>query len=258
VWVCGDGEGDVVGMCIPGVCVCVCGDGEGDDIGICIPGVCVCVCGDGEGDDIGICIPGVCVCVCGDGEGDTCGLLIAGCFLRVTAFLFRVTFFLFAPGLGFGLFIPGILCPSCCENTAGPDAKDRINTAAKNRCLYREIKLFIIPLYLDFGAGELLNHTQSARTNHRSLTASSPLSFSCHTSRRHNSSNRPFVNVGSFPFSRAPSLRVSSSMNHLDSNTIPLHNTIQSSCSDLSARFVQNRRRREQDQVRARGPEQIL
>lgn len=69
--------------------------------------------------------------------------LVAGCFRRVTALLFRVVFFLFALGLGVGLFIPGMLCPSCCENTAGPAAKDRTNTTA-NKYLCRESELFII------------------------------------------------------------------------------------------------------------------
>ncbi len=62
----------------------------------------------------------------------------------MTALRFRVVF-LFALGVGFGLFIPGILCPSCCENTAGGNAKDRAKTTAKNKCLYDETGLFIIP-----------------------------------------------------------------------------------------------------------------
>lgn len=82
--------------------------GDGDAVGICIPGVITC--GLGDGDAAGICIPGVMTCGVGDGEG--LGLAI----LRVVVRLGRGVLFFGVARLAFGVagFGLGMTCPSCC------------------------------------------------------------------------------------------------------------------------------------------------
>ena len=120
---CRAGDGDAVGICIPGVITCP-GVGDGDADGICIPGVITC--GLGDGDAAGICIPGVITCGLGDGEG--LGLAT----LRVVVRLGRgVLFFGVARlALGVAAFGFGMTCPSCCGKavllSANTTAKEQI------------------------------------------------------------------------------------------------------------------------------------
>src|SRR6266705_4153051 len=59
-------SGEAAGICMPGMFIWVCGDAEGevDGICICMPGMFICVCGDAEGEADGICIPGMFICIC--------------------------------------------------------------------------------------------------------------------------------------------------------------------------------------------------
>jgi hypothetical protein len=92
---------------MPGVITCP-GLGDGEAVGICIPGGITC--GLGDGDAAGICIPGVMTCGLGDGEG--LGLAV----LRVVVRLVRGVRFFGVARFGFGVaaFGFGITCPSCC------------------------------------------------------------------------------------------------------------------------------------------------
>jgi len=79
------------------------GLGDGDTLGICMPGVITCGLGEGDGDDVGICMPGVITCGLGDGEG--LGLAV----LRLALLLALVGVFLFgAARLGFGFAAGGL------------------------------------------------------------------------------------------------------------------------------------------------------
>ena len=95
---------------MPGVITCP-GLGDGEAVGICIPGVITC--GVGDGDAAGICMPGAITCGLGDGEGLGLAVLRVGVrLLRVVVFFFVVARFgLGVAALGFGL---GMTCPSCC------------------------------------------------------------------------------------------------------------------------------------------------
>lgn len=92
-------------------------------------------------------IPGICV---------PCMLPIscffAGCFLRATAFFLRDAVFRFTFVLGFGLLMPGMLWPSCCETTFWTIENDKTTVADKIKYLYCKNILFIILISLD-GAG---------------------------------------------------------------------------------------------------------
>lgn len=94
---------------MPGVITCP-GLGDGEAVGICIPGVITC--GVGDGDAAGICMPGAITCGLGDGEG--LGLAT----LRVVVRLARGVLFFGVARLAFGVaaFGLGMTCPSCCGN----------------------------------------------------------------------------------------------------------------------------------------------
>ena len=94
---------------MPGVITCP-GLGDGEAVGICIPGVITC--GVGDGDAPGICMPGAITCGLGDGEG--LGLAT----LRVVVRLARGVLFFGVARLAFGVaaFGLGMTCPSCCGN----------------------------------------------------------------------------------------------------------------------------------------------
>lgn len=94
---------------MPGVITCP-GLGDGEAVGICIPGVITC--GVGDGDAPGICMPGAITCGLGDGEG----LGLAP--LRVVVRLARGVLFFGVARLAFGVaaFGLGMTCPSCCGN----------------------------------------------------------------------------------------------------------------------------------------------
>ena len=80
---------------MPGVIMCM-GLGDGDAVGICIPGAITC--GLGDGDAVGICMPGVITWGLGDGEGR--GLAV----LRLALRLARVVVLFFGTarlGVGF-------------------------------------------------------------------------------------------------------------------------------------------------------------
>ncbi|MCA1600674.1 MAG: hypothetical protein LC776_03165 [Acidobacteria bacterium] len=81
----GLGDGDAVGICMPGV-TCP-GLGDGDVVGICIPGVITCP-GLGDGDALGICMPGVITCGLDEGEGLGLLDLLVGVRLGRVAVLF--------------------------------------------------------------------------------------------------------------------------------------------------------------------------
>lgn len=72
------------------------GLGDGEAVGICIPGVITC--GLGDGDAEGICMPGV--ITCGVGDGDGLGLVVLRVVLRLAG---EVVLFLETARLGFGL-----------------------------------------------------------------------------------------------------------------------------------------------------------
>ena len=96
---------------MPGVITCP-GLGDGEAVGICIPGVITC--GVGDGDAAGICMPGAITCGLGDGEG--LGLATLRVVVRLgRGVLFfgvaRLAFGVAAFGLGFGM-----TWPSCCGN----------------------------------------------------------------------------------------------------------------------------------------------
>ena len=94
---------------MPGVITCP-GLGDGEAVGICIPGVITW--GVGDGDAAGICMPGAITCGLGDGEG--LGLAT----LRVVVRLARGVLFFGVARLAFGVaaFGLGMTCPSCCGN----------------------------------------------------------------------------------------------------------------------------------------------
>lgn len=95
---------------MPGVITCP-GLGDGEAVGICIPGVITC--GVGDGDAAGICMPGAITCGLGDGEG--LGLAT----LRVVVRLARGVLFFGVARFAFGVaaFGLGMTCPSCCGKT---------------------------------------------------------------------------------------------------------------------------------------------
>lgn len=95
---------------MPGVITCP-GLGDGEAVGICIPGVITC--GVGDGDAGGICMPGAITCGLGDGEG------LALATLRVVIRLARGVLVFGVARLVFGVaaFGLGMTCPSCCGNT---------------------------------------------------------------------------------------------------------------------------------------------
>jgi len=183
---------EAVGMGMPGMFM-VCGEAEGDAVGICMPGIFIWGCGEAEGDAVGTCMPGMFIGICpgegwgaGDCAGDDEGLagifipsillmsvLFAG-FFFVGAFLlrppglrrgvpgifipgmllmscfFRATFF-FALDLGFGfdLLIPGIFDISCCART-GNSATNKKHAKTSDHTFMLKRKLiaftfFIIP-----------------------------------------------------------------------------------------------------------------
>ncbi|MGH9968346.1 MAG: hypothetical protein ACREBG_11040 [Pyrinomonadaceae bacterium] len=116
---CGEGEAVAPGACIS----CCAGDTgwlEGELAGTGIPGMCVVWdegvdAGDAAGD--GITISGVCPLWPGT-AGILVGLLDFALTMLGRRFALRDVFrFGVRLGLGFGLLIPGILWPSCCENT---------------------------------------------------------------------------------------------------------------------------------------------
>lgn len=79
------------------------GLGDGDALGIRMPGVITCGFGEGDGDDVGICMPGVITWGLGDGEG--LGLAV----LRLALLLARVGVFFFgAARFGFGFAAGGL------------------------------------------------------------------------------------------------------------------------------------------------------
>jgi len=95
---------------MPGIFIWVCGEAEGDAVGICIPGMFIGIC-PGEGWGAGDCA--------GDDDG-LAGIFIPGllpvpCFFRVAFRFFRVV--AFDLGFGFDLLIPGMLDISCCART---------------------------------------------------------------------------------------------------------------------------------------------
>lgn len=94
---------------MPGVITCP-GLGDGEAVGICMPGVITC--GVGDGDAAGICMPGAITCGLGDGEG--LGLAT----LRVVIRLARGVLVFGVARLVFGVaaFGLGMTCPSCCGN----------------------------------------------------------------------------------------------------------------------------------------------
>ena len=123
---CCPGDGDAVGICIPGVITCP-GVGDGDAVGICMPGVITC--GLGDGDAVGICIPGVITWGLGDGEGLGLAVLLLVVGLRRV-----VVLFFGAARLGFGFAAGfGITCPSCWGNALPLSA----NTSAKEQSARR-------------------------------------------------------------------------------------------------------------------------
>lgn len=85
-----------------------CCPGDGDAVGICIPGV-ITWPGLGDGDAVGICISGVITWGLGDGEGlGLAVLLLVVGLRRVVALFFGAARLAFGLATGFG-----ITCPSC-------------------------------------------------------------------------------------------------------------------------------------------------
>lgn len=184
------GLGDVAGVAILGVCVCgaVASDeveSVGDAAGIGIPGVCLCgsVVSDeakGVGDAAGICIPGVClwgaiVSAEVEGVGNTAGIcfagmlrtsrFLAGCSFLTTALFLRVACFRFTFALGFGLLMPGMVWPSCCDNATCPaESETNINTN-KHRYPYCLNTLVMIPLAWLSWRGRFCKLHRNARTS---------------------------------------------------------------------------------------------
>ena len=124
---------------MPGVITCGLGEGEGDAVGICMPGVITCP-GLGDGDAVGICIPGVITCGLGEGEGLGLAALLVGVRLvRGAVLLFGAAFgFGFAAGLG-------MTCPSCCGNTLIVSANTKASALTVRSAILKLLGRFMVP-----------------------------------------------------------------------------------------------------------------
>ena len=122
------------------------GLGDGDAVGIGIPGVCICGEAAGVGDAVGITIPGVMTCGLGDGDGlGVVGLLVG---VRRTRGAGR---FLGAARLGLGLGFAaglGMTCPSCCGNTLMASANIKASALSVRNAILKLLNRFIIPPYM--------------------------------------------------------------------------------------------------------------
>ena len=123
---------------MPGAITCP-GLGDGEAVGICIPGVITC--GVGDGDALGICIPGAITWGLGDGEG--LGLAT----LRVVVRLARGVLFFGVARLAFGVaaFGLGMTCPSCCGKALLVSANTRATEQNARSILLVLTDRFIFP-----------------------------------------------------------------------------------------------------------------
>ncbi|MGH9932182.1 MAG: hypothetical protein ACREA9_23520 [Pyrinomonadaceae bacterium] len=125
---------------MPGVITCP-GLGEGDVVGICMPGVITCGAGEGDGDAVGICMPGVITCGLGEGEGRGLAALLVGVRLGRGVVL---RFFGAAFGFGFAAGL-GITCPSCCGNTLIVSANIKASALNGRSAIWKLLGRFMVP-----------------------------------------------------------------------------------------------------------------
>src|SRR6185503_2213096 len=126
----GFGDGELVGICIPGAWVCGGALGVAEGMVIFISIFSGDAGGFGDGELVGICIPGVLLMSC----------FFCGCVLFRTKVLFlldalRRFTFAFGFDFGLGLLMAGMLLMLCCENAVGPVANEIKIQLTKNRCL---------------------------------------------------------------------------------------------------------------------------
>lgn len=116
------------------------GIAAGELVGIGIPGVCICGEAAGVGDAVGICIPGVIKCGLGEGEGLGLVVLLVAVRLRVTVLFF------FGAAFGFALVAGlGITCPSCCGSTLMVSAKVKASAATVRSTNFKFLSRFMVP-----------------------------------------------------------------------------------------------------------------
>ena len=118
------------------------GLGNGEGVGICIPGVITCP-GLGDGEAVGICMPGVITCGLGDAEGlGLVGLLVGVRLARAAVLFFLGALF------GFGLaagFILDMSCPSCCGNTLIVSANIKASALSVRSAILKLLGRFMLP-----------------------------------------------------------------------------------------------------------------
>ena len=118
------------------------GLGDGDAVGICMPGVITCP-GLGDGDAVGICMPGV--MTCGLAEGDGLGLAVLLVGVRRARGAGR---FLGAARLGLALGFAaglGMTCPSCCGNALVVNANIKASTPSVRSVILKLLDRIMIP-----------------------------------------------------------------------------------------------------------------
>ena len=127
---------------MPGVITCP-GLGDGEGVGIGIPGVWICGEAAGVGEAVGICMSGVITCGVGEGEGLGRVTRLDGVRLVRGAGLF-----LGAARLGLGLGFAaglGITCPSCWGNTVLLSAKIKTTALSVRSAIFKLLGRFMVP-----------------------------------------------------------------------------------------------------------------
>lgn len=125
---------------MPGVITCP-GFGDGDAVGIGIPGVWICGEAAGVGEAAGICMSGVITCGVGEGLGlVTC--LDGARRARGAGFFPRAA--RLGLGLGFAAGL-GITCPSCCGNTLLLSAKIKRSALSVRNAIFKLLGRFMVP-----------------------------------------------------------------------------------------------------------------
>ncbi len=112
-----------------------------------MPGVITCA-GLGEGEAVGICMPGVITCGLGEGEGLGVAALFVGVrFARVAVLFFLGAGLGFGFGLLAG-FIFDMSCPSCCGKTLTLTANIKASALTVRSAILKLLGRFMVPPYL--------------------------------------------------------------------------------------------------------------